>query len=86
MVRREVENTCDKKKKSSDRGVLEQQHDHSCISSLVLKHFSLIMQRNGEPSLFCRLCCVEKWRILATSAMRVVIMACWSSSMITLAF
>ena len=36
------------KKESSDYGVLEQQHDHSCILSLVLIHFSPLMQRNGE--------------------------------------
>jgi len=48
VLRREVENACDQCYESSDYGVLEQQHDHSFILSLVLKHFSLLMQRNGE--------------------------------------
>jgi len=33
---------------SSDYGMLEQQHDHSCILSLVLSYFAFIMQRDGE--------------------------------------
>jgi len=32
---------------SNDYGMLEQQHDQSCILSLVLSYFSLIMQRDG---------------------------------------
>jgi len=43
----EVENTYDQCYESSDNGMLEQQHDHSCILSLVLKQCSLIMQRDG---------------------------------------
>ena len=31
VLRCEVENTCDQCFESSDYGVLEQQHDHSCI-------------------------------------------------------
>jgi len=47
VLRREVENTCDQCYESSDYGVLEQQHDHSCVLGLVLSYFSLIMQRDG---------------------------------------
>jgi len=47
VLHREVENTCNEKKESSDYGVLEQQHDRSYILSLVLKHLALLMQRNG---------------------------------------
>jgi len=46
-LRCEVENTCDQCYESSDYGMLEQQHDHSCILSLVLSYFAFIMQRNG---------------------------------------
>jgi len=48
VLRHEVENTCNHCYESSDYGVLEQQHDDICILGLVLLHFSLIMQRNGE--------------------------------------
>ena len=48
VLRREVENTCDQCYERSDYGVLEQQHDHSCILGLVLLYFALIMQRDGE--------------------------------------
>jgi len=48
VLRPEVENTCDQCYESSDYGMLEQQHDHSCILGLVLSHFAFIMQRDGE--------------------------------------
>jgi len=48
VLRREVKNTCDQYYETSDYGVLEQQHDHSCILGLVLLYFALIMKRDGE--------------------------------------